>query len=74
MLVGNVEDQISKLKNKNLTKKRQRNEDIWARNKRKNFINKRSHTLIQRENRFMQSQLKQQKAVKMLENLTVLSV
>ena len=74
MLVGNVEDQISKLKNKNLTKKRQRNEDIWARNKRKNLINKRSHTLIQRENRFMQSQLKQQKAVKMLENLTVLSV
>ena len=33
-LVGNVEDQISKFKNKNLTRKRQRSEDNWARNKR----------------------------------------
>ena len=37
-LVRKVKYQISKLKNKNLTRKRQRNEDNWDRKKRKKSL------------------------------------
>ena len=37
-LVRKVKYQISKLKNKNLTRKRQRNQDNWDRKKRKKFL------------------------------------
>ena len=70
-LVRKVKYQISKLKNKNLTRKRQRNEDNWDRKKRKKS-HKGNNISIQREDRFMQSQLKQQKTVKIFENLTML--
>ena len=37
-LARKVKYQISKLKNKNLTRKRQRNQDNWDRKKRKKFL------------------------------------
>ena len=44
-LITKVKDQISKLKNKNLTKKWQRNKDNWAKTK-KNLTSKENHASI----------------------------
>ena len=52
-LVKKVEDQILKIKNKNLIRKHQRNKDNWAKNKNKKPLQQAKLYINSKEKRFM---------------------
>ena len=71
-LVRKVKYQISNLKIKIWQENDKETRITGIERKEKNLSNKGNNISIQREDTFMQSQLKQQKTVKIFENLTML--